>query len=64
MVKMVDKNSPWFGRSRGSKFGFQAELAGLNRPLPIQIGSGSGRPCQATCTVWWSYADIRPVLLC
>jgi len=36
---MVDQNSPWFGRSGGSKFGFQAVSPGLNWPLPIQIGT-------------------------
>ena len=36
---MVDQNSPRFGTSRGSKFGSQAISSGLNRPLPIQIGT-------------------------
>ena len=46
MVKMVDQNSPWYGRFGGSMFGFQAVLSGLNQPLPIQIGHNSGRPCR------------------
>jgi len=36
----------------------------MNRPLPIQISHGCGRPCQATHTAWWPYADAGPVLPC